>query len=282
MEHVQDLLKQKGLVPEVVQLFQRRIYDYYSTQARELPWRATHNPYHILISEFMLQQTQVSRVLVKYERFVIAFPDFKSLSRAPLREVLEVWQGLGYNRRAMALQKTAQIVEIRFKGKLPDQVEILKTFPGIGEATASAIAAFAFGKPVTLIETNIRRVFIHFFFRDQDRIKDSQILPFVKITMDTSHPREWYYALMDYGAMLGKEFSNPNKRSAHYRKQSPFHGSDRQIRGLILKAMMNGKGFSEDEIHRELPGDPERIKRALFQLQKEGFIKNERGQLVIQ
>ena len=111
MEQVQNLLKQKGLVPKVVQLFQRVIYDYYATHTRELPWRATHNPYHILVSEFMLQQTQVSRVLGKYERFLVVFPDFQSLSLASLREVLEVWQGLGYNRRAIALHKTAQKVK---------------------------------------------------------------------------------------------------------------------------------------------------------------------------
>jgi len=165
-----------------------------------MPWRETSDPYRILVSEIMLQQTQVQRVETKYKEFIAAFPAFPSLARAPLREVLRVWQGMGYNRRAIALRKIAQRVVAEYDGGLPDSVATLRTFPGIGAATAGAIVAFAFNKPTVFLETNSRRVFLHVFFAGRQRVKDSDILPLVETTLDREKPRQWYYALMDYGA----------------------------------------------------------------------------------
>ncbi len=147
-----------------IRKFQKTIYRYYGKYGRTFPWRMTHNPYHILISEIMLQQTQVQRVMGKYEPFINAFPDFSSLARAPLRLILKQWQGLGYNRRAIALKLISRRIMEEFHGELPSSVETLMTLPGIGRATASAISAFAFHIPSVFIETNIRRVFIHGFF----------------------------------------------------------------------------------------------------------------------
>ncbi|MCF6150552.1 MAG: A/G-specific adenine glycosylase [Candidatus Kuenenia sp.] len=259
--------------------FQQEIYRFFREHGRNLPWRKTHNPYHILVSEIMLQQTQVQRVLGRYEKFLKIFPDFSSLALAPLRMILEEWQGMGYNRRAIALKNIAQKVIDEYGGILPCSVEALTTFPGIGTATASAIAAFAFHKPTVFIETNIRRVFIHRFFNDHTNIKDSEILPLVGKTLDSSNPREWYYALMDYGVMLKNICENPNRKSAHYKKQSPFQGSNRQMRGMILKALTLRQPVSEEEIVQQLQLYPEKLKNNLNQLLKEGFIKKGKEQI---
>jgi A/G-specific adenine glycosylase len=257
------------------------IYRYYRKHGRNLPWRLTSDPYHILVSEIMLQQTQVQRVMVKYEQFTRKFPGFPSLASAPLRLILKEWQGLGYNRRAMALKRIAQKVTKEFRGNLPASVETLMTFPGIGRATASSIAAFAFHEPTVFIETNIRRVFIHSFFHDKDNIKDTEILPLVQKTLDTSNPRDWYYALMDYGVMLKKEYENPNRRSAHYQKQSPFQGSDRQVRGMLIKILTRQSCVSEREIMEKLQIRSDKLKNNLARLLKEGFIKRRREKYTI-
>ena len=273
--------QERNLTSDEVRKFRNMIYRYYRKHRRNLPWRLTSDPYHILVSEIMLQQTQVQRVMGKYEQFTRIFPDFPSLAGAPLRLILKEWQGLGYNRRALALKRIAQKVMKEFRGNLPASVETLITFPGIGRATASSIAAFAFHEPTVFIETNIRRVFIHSFFHDKDNIKDTEILPLVKKTLDTSNPREWYYALMDYGVMLKKEYENPNRRSAHYQKQSPFQGSNRQVRGMILKVLTRESYLSEREIMRKLQMSSEILRCNLIQLQKEGFIKREREKFTI-
>lgn len=266
-------IQKKGLTSSEVRKFQGMIYCYYREHGRKLPWRMTQNPYHILVSEIMLQQTQVQRVTGKYEQFTKIFPDFSSLARAPLRLVVMEWQGLGYNRRAIALKQIAQRVIEEFHGNLPSAVETLITFPGIGRATACAISAFAFHIPTVFIETNIRRVFIHSFFHDKTNITDAEILPLVEKTIDTSNPRQWYYALMDYGVMLNQKYENFNRRSAHYQRQSPFQGSNRQVRGMILKALAGASSVSEPEMVQKLQISKEKLTSNLVQLEKEGFIK---------
>ncbi len=259
-------------MPESIDKFKQTIYQYYAEHRREMPWRVSRNPYHILVSEIMLQQTQVGRVLAKYEEFISRFPDFHSVSKAPLQEVLGVWQGLGYNRRAIALQKICRLVVTEYSGVLPSSTETLQTFPGIGPATAGAICAFAFNQPTVFIETNIRRVFIHFFFPNKSGVKDKEILPLVEGTLDSRSPRRWYHALMDYGAMLKKEEENPNRRSAHYTRQAPFQGSNREIRGLILKTLLEKPDLTEGELIRSVGKNPKRVRPIITQLTKEGFL----------
>ncbi len=265
-------MKGKALTPHSVRKFQETVYKNYHDTPRHLPWRKTRNPYRILVSEIMLQQTQVERVLEKYGTFIKSFPDFPSLAEAPLHEILKVWQGMGYNRRAIALKRIAEIITKEFRGKLPSSENDLVKLPGIGKYSAAAILAFAFDRPTVFIETNIRRVFIHLFFQDREDVKDSEIFPLVEKTIDHNHPREWYYALMDYGVMLKKELENPNRRSAHYKMQTPFQGSNRQIRGMILKLLLKKPDISECEILHTLRSDPEKIRENLAALQKDGFI----------
>ena len=264
-----------------IHLFQRTIWQYYKREGRDLPWRKTTDPYQILVSEIMLQQTQVERVIEKYEQFLSAFPDFPSLAQAPLKKVLSAWQGLGYNRRALALKYIAQDVMKTFHGIFPSSEEMLVKFPCIGKATAGAVAAFAFHKPSVFIETNIRRVFIHFFFRDKENVRDTDIFPLIEKTLDTSDPRQWYYALMDYGSMLAKQKQNPNRKSAHYQQQSPFKGSHRQLRGMVLRAIIAQPSVTESMLLKKLDKAPERVREALLQLQKEGFIQKKGRQFTI-
>jgi A/G-specific adenine glycosylase len=170
----------------------------------------------------------------------------------------------------------------QYSGKLPSDPGELMKLPGIGKYSSSAIAAFAHNLPALFIETNIRRVFIHFFFRNKENIRDSQIMPFLESTLDTSSPREWYYALMDYGAMLKKAFPNSNRKSAHYRKQTRFHGSNRQIRGMVLKTLLINPDCTKRELLR-IPGvDPKRLEDSLEQLLKEGFMKKKGSRFFIE
>jgi len=257
---------------EDIREFQNTIYDYYRDNPRILSWRETGNPYNILVSEIMLQQTQVERVISKYNRFIDVFPDFETLAGASFQDVLHVWQGLGYNRRALAVLKAAQKTMADFDGVLPSDPSLLRQFPGIGPYTACAIAAFAFNKAEVFIETNIRSVYIHFFFEDSHTIHDREILPLVEKTLDKNNPRRWYSALMDYGVMLKKTHVNPSRKSVHHHIQSPFKGSDRQIRGKIIRLFTEKTPVNEKDIVERLGDDTKKIHTILNQLEDEKFI----------
>lgn len=246
-----------------------------------MPWRRTKNPYRILISEVMLQQTQVARVLIKYQEFVRAFPDFSTLAQARLSEVLKIWQGMGYNRRAIALKKLAEIVMQDYKGNLPCDPEELIKLPGIGRYSSAAIHTFVTNRPTLFIETNIRRVYIHFFFADGEDIRDEEIMPFLEKTLDRTNPREWYYALMDYGVKLKNEVANPNRRSAHYVKQSTFEGSKRQVRGMILKSLLHSQGMTREALKKKLGNVPEAFDQILDGLVRDGFLTTTGEKIVI-
>ena len=253
--------------------FQQMVLDYYHSHGRPMAWRNTTDPYSILVSEIMLQQTQVERVTTKFPEFLAAFPDFASLAKAPLADILKIWQGMGYNRRAISLQKCAQRVMNEYGGVLPADVDTLSTFPGIGPATASSICAFAFNQPVVFIETNIRRVFIHFFFSDAATISDAEIFPLAGKALYYDNPRIWYWALMDLGTALKKAVANPNRKSAHYTRQSPFEGSDRRIRGRIIALLLITPNQTTEEITAAVSEDPDRVLRIVRALEDEGFLR---------
>ncbi|MFI5333373.1 MAG: A/G-specific adenine glycosylase [Candidatus Babeliales bacterium] len=252
--------------------FQSFIWDFYAREGRTFPWRNVDDPYRVVVSEIMLQQTQTYRVEPKYERFILAFPSFELLAQATLRDVLTLWQGLGYNRRGMYLHQCTQKVMAEYNGQLPADPVVLETFPGIGKNTAGSVCAFAFNKPVVFIETNIRSVFIHSFFKDQTDVTDKQLYPLIEQTIDHTNPREWYYALMDYGVFLKKKLSNPSRRSAHHATQSRFEGSDRQIRGMVLRYLTNVPQAPLDTVIASTKKDPERVKRIIDQLCAEKLI----------
>jgi A/G-specific adenine glycosylase len=256
--------------------FKKTIQAYYKKNGRhDMPWRKTRDPYRILVSEIMLQQTQVSRVKKFYPAFIKKFPNFRALARANTQDVLRAWQGLGYNRRAIALQKLSRVVLEKFNGKLPREREILISLPGIGKATAGSLRAFAFNEPEIFIETNIRRVFIHFFFQDKMKVTDQALERYIKRTLERKNPREWYWALMDYGAMLGETArgaKNPNRKSAHYRRQPQFRGSDRELRGKIVRLLLKNKKISLNSIVKTTGEPVMRIKKVTSDLAREGFM----------
>lgn len=259
-------------MPKVsIQSFQKTILDHYKKYGRDLPWRSTNDPYAILVSEVMLQQTQAERVIPKYMAWLKKFPTFKKLAAAPLPEVLKAWQGLGYNRRAINLQRLAEIVVVKYGGKLPQDPALINELPGIGPATAGAIVTYAFNRAAPFIETNVRAVFLHFFFRDREDVSDDELLPLVTKAVDTHNPRRWYNALMDYGVKLKKEFKNPARRSKHHVRQSTFEGSNRQLRGRIIKLLLENPELTSVELGIILNKAVAMIELNLTQLAKEGF-----------
>ena len=195
----------------------------------------------------MLQQTQVERVVGYYETFLKKFPTVGKLARAKATDVLKLWQGLGYNRRAVNLKRAAEVVMKEYGGKFPKTYEELLKLPGVGPATAGDIMAFAYNSPAVVLETNIREVMFHHFFRDNKKVHDRDLLPLIEKTLDKKNPREWYWALMDYGAYLKKHQGNNVSKSAHYTKQSKFKGSRREQRAKMLRIMLK-ENRSEKEI----------------------------------
>ncbi|PJE63612.1 endonuclease III [Candidatus Roizmanbacteria bacterium CG10_big_fil_rev_8_21_14_0_10_45_7] len=258
--------------------FRSRVYAYYNQQGRDLPWRHQPTLYRVCVSEFMLQQTQVSRVINYFRAFTQKYPSFKALHQASLTEILTAWQGLGYNRRAKYLWETAHHIAAQPSGKQYTAEELVK-LPGIGRGTAGAIIAYAYDLPAVFIETNIRTVFIHHFFTNQPNVSDAAILPLIEKTIDRNNPREWYWALMDYGTYLKQQGAH-NRSSAHYSKQSKFKGSLRQVRGHILSYLLNmPTPVSMPHLCTALPYPKNNIQKALNHLVQEGLMsKNNKGQ----
>ncbi len=275
------------LTRSVVRRFRNTVCSYFEEHGRLFPWRLTTDPYEILISEVMLQQTQTSRVSAYYPKFLARFPDIGTLAGAPLREVLGAWRGLGYNRRALFLKRCAEEIVLRHEGVLPRTIENLLSLPGIGPYTARAVLTFAFNQPHVFIETNIRAVYLHHFFPHRVGISDREILPLIEETLDRENPRRWYYALMDYGVYLKGVLSNPSRRSVHHTKQSRFEGSRRQIRGAILR-VLSKRPYREGELRAAVACDlgeemleKSRFYRAIADLCTEGLVTKKSGRFLI-
>ncbi|HEV2917119.1 MAG TPA: hypothetical protein VGW78_05255 [Candidatus Babeliales bacterium] len=258
------------------------IWNFYRTQGRSFAWRITHDPYNILVSEVMLQQTQTYRVEPKYEQFIIELPTIQALADAQLSTVLCLWQGLGYNRRGKYLHELAKQIVMKHNSIIPDNPEQLVQLPGIGKNTAASICAFAYNKPTVFIETNIRTVFLHTFFAGQHHVPDTELLPLIEHTVDQTNPREWYYALMDYGVYLKKQFPNPSRNSKHHTKQSKFEGSDRQIRGAIIRLLTKHNKITIADLFSSITAPESRIQPIFEKLMAEGFIAIKNGIVQIQ
>ena len=252
--------------------FIKTVKDFYSHNSRPMPWRETTDPYKIFLSEVMLQQTQVDRVIPKFQEFIARFPTISDLAQADFKDVLAYWAGLGYNRRALWLHQAAKDIVDKHQGLIPHTVEELSALKGVGHNTASAICAYAFNMPVFYIETNIRAVFIHHFFEDRDDVSDAELYPLVQSHVDNKNPRQWYWALMDYGVYIKKLYKNPARKSKHHSKQSKFEGSNRQLRGNILKLLLKKSSFTYIGMADELSIDVEKIEDVFQTLMKEGLI----------
>ncbi len=254
---------------------------------RDLPWRNTRDPYAIWISEAMLQQTQVTRVLTRWERFLRRFPTVDALASASSADVVDEWQGLGYNRRALALKRAADICSAEYAGRMPEGVDALQALPGIGAATAAGITAFSRDVPCTYIETNVRAVFIHCFFRDAEAVSDRQLRPLVERACPAEDVRGWYYALLDAGARLKKDHKNPARKATAYTRQSKFEGSRRQKRAWLVREVMAAPGLSSAELLRRLNAEERKAGRdgvpeadfdsIMADLSREGFFRFEDG-----
>lgn len=270
--------------PVDITSFQQTVLSYYAAKGRhDLPWRLpdaddAFDPYKITVSELMLQQTQVNRVIPKYLAFLEAFPTVQALASAPLSDVLTQWSGLGYNRRAKFLWNAAQMVVDTFGGVFPQTKPELVRLPGIGPNTAGAILAYAYDQPVIFIETNVRTVFIHHFFTDQSGIPDAALLPFITQTLPQTNVREWYWALMDYGTYLKQTVGNVSRASTSYAKQSKFQGSKRQIRGQVLRLLTSG-AHPLEALQRQITDD--RLAAVLDDLLSEQLIEKHSGMYML-
>lgn len=281
LDHIVGLYGESGLSGEVADAFRSCLYEFYHANKRDFSWRQTNDPYKILLSEIMLQQTQTDRVAKKYDVWIASLPDFECLAKADFPTVLGLWQGLGYNRRALALHKVAKLVVDAYGGQLPNDMQKLIALPGIGSYTAAAVCNFAFNKPTPLIETNIRAVYIHTFFNDRIDVHDKELMPLISKTLDGKNPREWFYALMDLGVLLKKQFKNPSRKSKHHTRQSKFEGSDRQIRGRILRILLKEKKRNLDQLVAILQEDKERVEKILNTLSKDRLLQKKKRQFLL-
>lgn len=286
-------------MPFESEAFRARIYALGRGLYRDLPWRRTRNPYAIWVSEAMLQQTQVSRVDGRWQSWLERFPTPDALAAASSADVLAEWQGLGYNRRALALWKAAQVISAEHAGMVPSDEAALKALPGIGPATASGIRAFAFDLPGVYLETNVRAVFLHELFPDAEGVPDSALVPLVREACPQAPeeiagadapctPRTWYYALLDYGFHLKKTLPNPSRRSRANVRQSKFEGSHRQKRAAVVRMLLDARavgaaglsveevcaGLSRQEVAaRREPVQTSYVEEILNELSGEGFCR---------
>lgn len=266
-----------------IAVFKETVWQFYGRQGRVLPWRTpeadgTFDPYKILVSEFMLQQTQVTRVVPKFEQWLVRFPTLAHVAQATLAEVLQAWSGLGYNRRAKFLWQAAQAIVRTHQGVVPSQLQRLTALPGIGVNTAAAILTYAYNQAVPFIETNVRTVYIHAFFADRDDVADNELMPYVVRTLEAESPREWYWALMDYGTFLKASVGNVARASRHYKKQSTFNGSVRQLRGRVIRQLAS-QACALSTLQQQI-GD-ERLPKVLEALLAEQLIRYQDGKYTL-
>lgn len=258
--------------PKQIEVFQKKIMKFYEDHGRKLPWRYTKNPYYILVSEIMLQQTQVSRVIKHYQKWITTWPTIFNLADASFEAVLKQWIGLGYNRRAKYLHQTASIICQTYQGNVLDALKDYTALPGIGIYTSTAVRIFAANEDIVAIDTNIRRILIHEFHLPHT-IAFAELKNIANHCLPKGHSRDWHNALMDYGALY---LTSKKTGISPETKQSPFKGSDREIRGLILKQLLIDAQNKED-LQEKLTIPSSRLDRIISSLSEEGFLIEENG-----
>ena len=279
-ENFRSRFAKTGITEPLMQDFRDFVFSFYEKNGRhDMEWRHTTDPYKIIVSEVMLQQTQVPRVALVYPAFIKRFPTAAALAGAQAEEVLAAWQGMGYNRRVLNLQKLCQTVLEEHGGEFPKDPAQLVKLPGIGPATSCSIAAFAWNADVVFIETNVRRVFIHYFFPEDAQVDDTELLPLVTAALPKGRAREWYWALMDLGTEMKTKVPNPNRRSRQYVKQSKFEGSNRQLRGAVLKKMLQLHAADAKTAAAAVgaDADADKVADVLEKMADEGFFVREAG-----
>jgi len=251
-----------------IEVFRRKIFDFYGDNRRSFPWRETRDRYAVMVSEIMLQQTQAERVVSKFTAWMDRFPDVAVLASAPLRDVLALWSGLGYNSRGQRLQSSARMVTERFGGVVPAAPAQLKTLPGIGDYTCRSIPVFADNLDVAAVDTNIRRIIIHEFALPEETSKRSiqiaaeQLLP-------PGRSRDWHNALMDYGSLF---LTSRATGIRSLTKQSKFRGSKRWYRGRLLKELVASEQLLLEEIGERYSDCPWGIREIIDALVRDGLV----------
>ena len=265
-----------------IKTFQDKILTWYAAHQRDLPWRKSRDPYRILVSEIMLQQTQVNRVIPKYEAWFDAFPTIHDLATAPVAEVLKYWSGLGYNRRALNLKKTATIVSEKYEGKFPEKEKELLALPGIGQYTARAIMCFAFDQQVAVVDINVKKVILTQLLKvpgsvalgdtsEVHKVNDKEIAAIAEELVPHGRAYDWNQALMDYSSLMLK------KEKIDIPKQSTFKGSRRYYRGKIVKHLLQNKELVVNDLGKLIKtdfgkDDVELLQSIINDMKKEGFI----------
>lgn len=284
----------------------KKLLHWYSQNKRILPWRQTHDPYKILVSEIMLQQTQVSRVLIKYREFLTAFSDIKSLAEASTSDVIKTWKGLGYNRRALFLQKTAKAIVSDYNSTFPQDIKTLISLPGVGDYTARAVLSFAFKKPVPMMDTNHRRFYQRVYFGLETK-KDKELLVLAQQVLPKKHAYDFNQALMDFGSLicktkkptceicplkksclaypdiLSEEYNSSQKIKKNNKKKSlPFKQTDRFIRGKIIDELRKHDDcLIKDIINIFKNFDKNRINKVIVGLEKDSLIVKENKRILL-
>ncbi len=268
-----------GFSSDDVLAFRASVLDLYAREGRDFPWRRTADPWAILVSEVMLQQTQTDRVSPKYEAWMARFPDAASVASAGMPAIYESWRGLGYNSRAHRLRESARICAQSYSGQPPADEKLLLELPGVGRYTARAVLAFAYGLPTVFLETNIRAALIFNFFPGRLKVMDRELEAPAELVLDRGDPRTWYQALMDYGAWIKRREPDPSRRAAGYSRQPIFEGSTRQARGAVLRAIGDRGRLDLGLFAAESGLDYDRLKKAAHGLERDGLVKTN-GELV--
>jgi len=249
------LVKDLSWEPEILDSYRNKVLAYYAEKARIFPWRYSNSPWAILMSEFMLQQTQTSRVIDYFTLFTQRFPKPSDLASCEKAELFSLWQGLGYNRRALYLKETARLLSENYGDAVPADYACLVACPGIGPNTAGAILVYSFNIPQAFLETNIKAALIHEFFPHEEAVQDAQLLELSRQLMSLEDPRTWFYALVDYGVEIKKTYGNPTRKSKTYQKQSRFEGSLRQVRGSLIRCLLKNPGIERENLKRAVEKD---------------------------
>lgn len=281
-----------------VQEFNEILFAWNNNVYRPMDWRPKKrdtkvvlDPYRILVSEIMLQQTQVDRVRTKFAEFILRFPDVSMLARAPLRDVLRLWSGLGYNRRAKYLHQAAKAVVSEHDGKFPRDFTKLQALPGIGRSTAAAIMAFAWNEPYPMIDTNLRRILVRSFF-DGNIPSDAVLFDFAQAMIPTGRGRAWNYAMLDLGAMVCTarrhsdacpmfDFHGDVDDFVYKKPQSKFKGSKRSYRGALLKALVAEGTLSRKAAEAFFADTPYDGKAAIDELLEEGILAKHKNNITL-